>query len=83
MSLPVPVAAGDLAAYFPVILGMVIFACIAGLVTLDAKRRRMNPSSAYGLGMFIVLMAGATLADWLGAAIAGAIGITYYLIIRE
>lgn len=65
------------------ILAVVVFGIIALLIGRDAKRREMNPPASWGVGVFVVLMSGAVIGEWLGAILAGAIGIGFYFYVRE
>ena len=83
MNLALALLQGELGPLLASVLVIGVFALIAGVVANDARQRGMEPASAWGFGMFVLLMAGAVIGDWAGAVVAGLVGVALYLRVRE
>lgn len=61
------------------ILAVFVFLGLAVMLAKDAANRGMDQPTGYGMGLFVVLLAGAAVYEWIGAALAGLALLGLYL----
>ena len=65
------------------LVAIVAIAIVAVVVAYDARRVKLPGPSGYGFGTFIVIVAGAIVFDWIGAAVAAIAVLVFYFVARE